>query len=330
MPREADHPGALHATQSDLLELTAIDNTIVEATRLLGDQAGITMDTVVRNILVAGTNVLFAPKFVDSAETAVTSRTALDATALLTVDVIEQAVATLRASNVPTFEGGYYYAIVHPYTVYTLRRDPDWLAPHRGVDTGELYNGEIGEIAGVKFFQSTEAKIWSGADLCSTSRTLTLGSNISGAVTSVVFSASGVTIAADELKGRVIMINGVTATVTGNTASSGTHTITVESTNFGSGTSGTTLIYPGEGGKDGLAVFGSLVFGRDAYGVTEVEGAGLETIVKQKGSGGTEDPLNQRSSVGWKALETAEILMQPYMVRIEHCDKRYSAIAKGN
>ena len=52
--------------------------------------------------------------------------------------------------------------------------------------------------------------------------------------------------------------------------------------------------------------------------------------MKQKGSGGTEDPLDQRSSVGWKALEVAEILMQPYMVRIEHCDKRYSATATAN
>ena len=317
-------------TQSDILELTAIDNTIVEATRILGDQAGLTMDTVVRDVLVAGTNVMYAPKFVDSAETAVTSRAALDATAVLSVDILEQVRTNLKRKNTPTYEGGYYYAIVHPDSLYTLRRDPDWLAPHRNADTSEIYNGEVGQIAGFKFFESTEAKIWCGADLSSTSRTLTLGSNISGAVTSVVYSASGVTIAADELKGRVIMINGVTATVTGNTASSGTHTITVASTNFGSGTADTTKIYPGEGGKDGLAVYGSLFFGRDAYGVTEVEGAGLQTIVKQKGSAGTADPLDQRSSVGWKALETAEILMQPYMIRVEHTNKRYSATAAGN
>jgi len=233
---------------SDLLELTAIDNVIVETTRLLGDQAGITMDTVVRDALVQGTNVMFAPKIgTGGAETAVSARTGLDATAVLTVDLLEQAVANLRAHNVPTFDDGYYHAIVHPYTVYTLRRDDDWLAPHREVDTANIYNGEVGELAGVKFFQSTEAKIWSGT-----------------------------------------------------------------------------------GCPSGLAVFGTLIFGRDAYGVTNVEGENLHTIVKQKGSGGTEDPLDQRSSIGWKALEVAEILMQPYMIRIEHCDKRYSATATAN
>ncbi|MBO5868158.1 MAG: N4-gp56 family major capsid protein, partial [Oscillospiraceae bacterium] len=49
-------------TQSDMLELTALDNTILEATKLLGRQAGITLDTVVRNILHSGTNVTYCPK----------------------------------------------------------------------------------------------------------------------------------------------------------------------------------------------------------------------------------------------------------------------------
>lgn len=308
---------------SDILDLTAIDKVMVETTRLLGDQAGITMDTVVRNALVAGTNVMYAPKFVDTVETAVTSRAGIDATAILSVDLLEQARTNLKAHNTPTFEDGYYHAIVRPESLYTLRRDPDWLAPHRNVDSEELYNGEVGSIAGFKFFESTEAKVWNGEDLASDSRTLTLSANISGAVTSISFT--GGTVAEDALIGRKIMINGVTATVTDNTASA----ITVASTNFGSGTASTTKIYPGEGGKDGIAVFGTLVFGRDAYGVTDVEGAGLETIVKQLGSSGTADPLNQRSSVGWKALEVAEILMQPYMIRIEHTNKRYTNAA-GN
>ena len=68
-------------------------------------------------------------------------------------------------------------------------------------------------------------------------------------------------------------------------------------------------------------------FGDGAYGVTEIQGGGLETIVKQKGSGGTSDPLDQRSSVGWKALKTAELLIPNYLVRVESCSKRFSATA---
>ena len=70
-----------YITQSDVLELTSIDNTIVEATKLLGRQAGLTLDTVTRNVLQSGTNVTYCPKVaVDGSETPVNSRSGLDNT----------------------------------------------------------------------------------------------------------------------------------------------------------------------------------------------------------------------------------------------------------
>ena len=233
---------------SDVLELTAIDNVVLETTKLLGDQAGLTMDTIVRDILVAGTNVMYAPQINAStgAETAVTSRANLDETAVLTVDLVQQVVARLRAVNTPRINGS-YVAIIHPFAEYDIMRDPEWIDPHKYKDTTNLYEGEIGMISGVRFVESTEAKIWRGT-----------------------------------------------------------------------------------GCPTGLSVFGTLFFGENAYGVTDVEGGGLQTIVKQKGSAGTADPLDQRSSVGWKAIETAEILMQPYMIRVEHCSSRWSATVEAN
>lgn len=65
-----------------------------------------------------------------------------------------------------------------------------------------------------------------------------------------------------------------------------------------------------------------------AYATTELEGGGLQHIVKQLGYG--DDPLNQRASVGWKAVKTAERLSEQYMVRIESCSARYSASALAN
>lgn len=70
-------------------------------------------------------------------------------------------------------------------------------------------------------------------------------------------------------------------------------------------------------GKDGADVYSTLVIADDAYGVTKIEGGGLEHIVKPLGSAGTADPLNQRGTIGWKATKTAEILVQQYMVRVE-------------
>jgi N4-gp56 family major capsid protein len=88
-------------------------------------------------------------------------------------------------------------------------------------------------------------------------------------------------------------------------------------------------IYTGEGCPSGLAVFSTLFIGANAYGVTEVGGGGIETIIKQKGSAGTADPLDQRSSIGWKQMLTAEILVQPYLVRCESCSS-FSATAQAN
>lgn len=229
-----------YITQSDVLELTSLDNTILEATKLLGRQAGLTLDTIVRNVLHSGTNVTYCPKVAaDGAETAVTSRAGLDTTSQLTVKVIQQVVAKLRGQNAPTI-GGKYVAIIHPYVAYDLMRDPEWIDAHKYANPTNLYEGEIGEIAGVRFVQTTEAKIYTGG------------------------------------------------------------------------------------------VFGTLIFGEGAYGVTDITGGGLQTIVKQKGSAGTADPLDQRSSVGWKAIKTAELLIPNYLVRVESKSATFSATAAEN
>lgn len=313
-----------YITQSDMLELTALDNTILESAKLLGRQAGATLDTVVRNVMHSGTNVIYAEKVTSSGVTEVKSRAALDSDCAITVELIQRAVAKLRAQNAPTINDK-YVGIIHPYVAYDLMRDPEWVDAHKYAQPENLYEGEIGELAGVRFVQTTEAKIYAGDDLTSDSRTLTVNSSAgyTGSVTSIKFD--GGTVETDALAGRYILINGVRAKVTANTAD----TLTIESCDFGT-VADNAVIYPGEGGRDGLAVFGTLILGDGAYGVTEVTGGGLEIIVKQRGSSGAADPLDQRSSVGWKAIKTAEMLIENYLVRIESVSKRFSASAKAN
>ena len=74
-----------YITQSDMLELTALDNTILESAKLLGRQAGATLDTVVRNVLHSGTNVMYAEKKTDAGTEEVLSRAALDENCVITV-----------------------------------------------------------------------------------------------------------------------------------------------------------------------------------------------------------------------------------------------------
>jgi N4-gp56 family major capsid protein len=213
-----------YVVMSDMLDLTTIDNIVVEATKVCGRQAGLTLDTITRNILHSGTNVYYAPK---ADGTVIESRDTLDGTCKLTVDVVRRVAAILKKNNAPKIDGS-YVAIIHPYASYDLMSDPEWKYPHQYQDTSNIYEGEIGKIAGVRFVETSEAKIYEGG------------------------------------------------------------------------------------------VFGTLFIAEGAYGTTEITGGGLETIIKQLGSAGTADTLNQRSSVGWKATKTAEILIEAYMVRVEH------------
>ena len=213
-----------YVTLSDIIQLTAIDNTLVETTKLLGAQAGMTLDTITREVLSGGTSVMYSG--------GKEAREALDETCKLSVDDIYKAARFLKTQNAPKIDGS-YVAIIHPDVAYDLMRNDEWIDVHKYSEAKEIFEGEIGKIAGVRFVETTEAKIFA------------------------------------------------------------------------------------DSGADSRDVYSTLVLGANAYGVTELEGGGLQHIVKQLGSGGTSDPLNQRGTAGWKATKTAERLVENYMIRIE-------------
>ena len=213
-----------YVTLSDMLLLTAIDNNLVQATKLLGAQAGATLDTITREVLNGGTNVIFAG--------GKDAREDLDETSLLTVDDIKKAVRLLKNQNAEQINGS-WVGIIHPDIAYDLTNDPAWKDVKTYSDPNDIYEGEIGKIYGVRFVETTEAKVWAGA------------------------------------------------------------------------------------GAGGRAVYSTLILGDNAYGVTEISGGGLQHIVKQLGSAGTADALDQRATAGWKATKVAERLVETYMVRIE-------------
>lgn len=215
---------------SDVLELTAIDRNIEQATKLLGSQAGRTLDTVTREVITAGTNVMYAPK-ADGTE--VLTRDAVGEDCLLTVDMVFKAAAKLEEMNAVPIDDC-YVAIIHPSVACDLMRSDKWLSVHQYAQPENIYRGEIGQLAGVRFVKSTEAKIF------------------------------------------------------------------------------------GPVGANGASVYATMFIASNSFGTTSVDGGGLQHIIKQLGSSGAADPLNQRATTGWKALKTAERLVEEYMVRIEH------------
>ena len=210
---------------TDFIMQTAIDPIAEEALKLIASQGARSMDTVTREIINAGTNVQYG----DGSKS---SRSSLTASDKLTVLAVRKAVRALKRQDAPMINGN-YVAIVHPDIAFDLMSDSTWVDWQKYTSPEHMYKNEIGQIAGVRFVETTEAKVFEGA------------------------------------------------------------------------------------GASSADVYSTLIIGEGAYGVTDISGGGLQTIIKQKGSGGTSDPLDQRATVGWKCAKTAEILVNEYMVRIE-------------
>lgn len=62
----------------------------------------------------------------------------------------------------------------------------------------------------------------------------------------------------------------------------------------------------------------TMILAKDYYGISQISGEAMVNIVKALGSAGTADPLNQRSTSGWKATFVAKRLNENFAVRIEH------------
>lgn len=299
---------------TDKISLVAIDPLVSEATMACSEQASLTLDTVVREVINSGTSVSFAKKnngTENASETA--GRYEIDKTCLLTVADVFKMAAFLRAKNAPT-KDGYFVAIAHPYVIYDLMMgapDKTWKDVMSYAKPENMLKGEVGELGGVRFVQTSEAKIFKGAPLAANGEENLTVKSVADNVITVNEALSE-----NELDGRFVLANNNLYEVKDNTAT----TITVEAV-YSAGeiskdfTEGAT-VYPGEGGKNNCAVFSTLfIAGSEAYGVVDIGGKGAEIIAKPLGAG--DDQLNQRSSVGWKAYKGAVILHPEYMIRYE-------------
>lgn len=138
---------------TDILSLTSIDNSIASAVDLLAYEAALSIDTVIRNIAVAGTAAIYA--------SGVANRTSIAQSNVATVADVRKAVRTLKGQNAKPQSGGTYMAVIHPDVEYDLQGDSNWVTAVSYTTTGvdRIYNGEVGKLYGVRFLNTTQAPI---------------------------------------------------------------------------------------------------------------------------------------------------------------------------
>jgi N4-gp56 family major capsid protein len=233
-------------TLSDMVSLTNQDAVVTEATDVLGDQAGTTIDQIRRDILVAGTNVAYA----GSATTRLGTITKIAAADL------DKAIRFLKVQNAKFMKEGIppsdgvgtgairkaFVGIVHPDVEFDLEGITGFKPVSDYPAQMGVMEDEIGAYKNIRFVSSTNAKVFTDA---------------------------------------------------------------------------TTVLTAGFKGVTKNDVYATLIVAAEAYGVCPLSGNAMSTYVKALGSAGSADPLEQRSTVGWKATTTAKILNDSWLCRIE-------------
>lgn len=144
---------------TDRLELESYDDVIFGATEEMGAAEGETYDTLTRNILVAGNSVAYCP----DGETEVKSRAGITANCKLTPDMVKKAATWLIKNKAPKINGS-YVAIIHPSVAEDLR-GKEWEEYQKYTNSTPIFKGEIGELHGVRFVVSNNAKVWKEGDV---------------------------------------------------------------------------------------------------------------------------------------------------------------------
>nr|DAS64603.1 MAG TPA: major capsid protein [Caudoviricetes sp.] len=139
---------------SDWLDMVHLDENITRRVQRLANAGARSVDALVREELATCTNVIYAG--------GKTARAQLTAADKLTSLELRKAVRTLKKNLAEKFNG-YYVAIVGPDTVYDLQEDDAWVKVSEYQDKENIYTGEVGRLFGIRFVESTEAKIFEGA-----------------------------------------------------------------------------------------------------------------------------------------------------------------------
>lgn len=131
---------------SELLIQSSFDDIMASATTLLGRDYALVLDCELRDVALAGTNVVYSKG---------SARTDITESDVLQVKHIKDAIEILATNNAPKVGGTNWICFVHPHQSRTLRDDPAWINASNYGAPDQLFTGEIGRIDDTRFIETT-------------------------------------------------------------------------------------------------------------------------------------------------------------------------------
>jgi N4-gp56 family major capsid protein len=146
-------------TTTALARGTSFVNLDPVAANVVGYNGGVSVDTIARNTLTAGTNVAYCTG--DGSVVATSRATVQPKNTLVAADV-RSARAFLVRNSVANI-GGYYFAFAHPDQLYDLRGQTGsatWNEPHAYSAPDNIWTGEVGSFSGFRFIETPRVQIF--------------------------------------------------------------------------------------------------------------------------------------------------------------------------
>lgn len=220
-----------------------------ELIHAIGENQTATLDRLAGRNYYEGQNLVFRANGV-SARSGLDSTNDILSASGVGMSFLTRATAALRASRAPGFEmdgngQSNYMSVIHTALAQDLPETSGYLAAlqyQSGRD--ELFNGELGNIRGLRFVESAQGKVYPGAGATAQAATTISASVSAGATTCVVADATGIAV------GDVITL-GTVEPGTSSTESEATSTYAGLESVLVTGVSGTTLTIAGLGYSSG-------------------------------------------------------------------------------
>ena len=315
---------------TDEIDLWHIDKKTQAMSERLNRQAALSIDTVGRDAICAGLNVMFPGT--------VASRGAIAGTDKISYAMIKKAVRNLKNKGAQPFADGFFHAKIDHDTYYDISQDSHWINVATYQNDTRVQKYELGTIYNVKFFAVDNGKVFSDQDyLYGSTSNLTAAATFDATTRTMTIAETMTEDVARQLTGKLVYVKR-----DGDSSLDKVTMMCIERI-YPSGTANTTKvvfrwvpsssetenwttakhagIYP-TGGGNSIDVHATIIYGQKAFGCVTLgskKKPNFKIIVKPLGSSGTADPLDQRGTIAWKVpFFAAAVLQDDFIVRIEH------------